>query len=162
MRSVIAATAMFVVAGLGWLILPHGGAAFTLNEVRQSLPFKNGTLNTTSLANFDSSFDAPLPSSRWTSWQQSDAVGLDLDGNGTHDAAVYEFAYRGTHGYLLVLPASRISDPPTRTFFNTATISYTPATNVAWTAPTEEVVYLCLLDQGQLDTLSRVLTPATA
>ncbi|MCA9027919.1 MAG: hypothetical protein KDA86_22105 [Planctomycetaceae bacterium] len=161
-RTIIAASAMFLVAGLGWLFLPHGVTTFALDEVRQSLPFENGGLDSTSLTNFDGSFDAPLPSGPWSEWLQSEAAGLDLDGNGTHDAAIYEFAYRGTHGYLLVLPVSRISDPPARTFFNTATISYTPATNVAWIAPTEKVVYLCLLDHGQLDTLSRVLTPAAA
>ena len=48
---------MFLVAGLGWLFLPHGVTTFALDEVRQALPFENGGLDSTSLTNFDGSFD---------------------------------------------------------------------------------------------------------
>ncbi len=161
-RQLLTATAIVLAAGLGWLAWPHGPTTLTLEDVRESLPFDKGTIDTNTLALFDGSFDAPLPSHMWNNWQLQDAQGLDLDGDGTHDAAIYEFAYKSTHGYLVVLPTSRLSDPPDRTFFSTASISYMPVSNVTWTAPADELVYICFVDRGQLGTLSRVLTPPAA
>ncbi len=161
-RQLLTAAAIVLAVSLGWLVWPHGPTMVTLNDVRQSLPFEDGAIDIRTLTAFDGSFDATLPSHLWSNWQAGDALGLDLDGNGTHDAAIYEFASKNTHGYLVVLPTSRLSDPPDRTFFNTANISYTPVTNVTWTAPADELVYLCFVNRGQLESLSRVLTPPAA
>jgi hypothetical protein len=89
--------------------------------------------------------------------------GLDWTGDGRHDGAIYEFHVdRRIHGYLLILPSTRISDPPVRTRLAAVDIDYQPAPNVAWVDPRSKLAYICYVDRGDLEMLQRVLQPHAA
>lgn len=162
--SALAAGLLVCVAG-GLLLLPGDGTPLTLERVRQSLPVTEGTIDLADLSGFDESFSFELPD---TAWERMTAgvgslKGLDLTGDGRHDAAVYEFRAGGrVHGYLLVLPANRISDPPESTRMGTSNVGYQPVPNTAWRSPRTELVYVCYVDHGDLTTLQRLLYPLAA
>lgn len=160
----LAAGLLLSVAG-GWLLLPQGGDTLTLEQARQALPVVEGAIDVSALPAFDGSFDIELPDTAWERVTASigNSKGLDLTGDGRHDAAIHEFAVgRRVHGYLLVLPANRISDPPESTRMGTSNVGYQPVPNTAWRSPRSELVYVCYVDQGDLATLQRLLYPLAA
>ena len=166
LRTLATAAGLLLTATLGWLIWPHGGSQITLAEARHELPTAaDGTIDVRALPAFDEGFAVSLPNSSWLrrTVQVADIKGLDWTGDGRHDAAVYEFQAGRVHGYLLILPSSRLVDPPKISLLSTTDVDYQPAMNTAWTDAEQGLTYICYVDAGgDLETLQRLLSPHTA
>lgn len=160
------AAGLLMAVTLAWMLVPRGGTSISLAEARRSLPTTvDGTIVSSQLEEFDEAFGVSLPDPAWLQHTVAvaDLKGIDWDRDQTDDAAVYEFrAGRVLHGYLLIVPTSRISDPPTQTQFSTSGIEYDPVTNTVWNDPRSGLTYICYVDQGDLETLRRTLYPLTA
>jgi hypothetical protein len=157
------AAALLLAAGTGWLLLPRDVDQLTLDQARQKLPVENGAIDISKLPTFDGSFEFPFPDRAWERTTSVSLKGLDWTGDDRHDAAIYEFSIgRRVHGYLLVLPADRISDPPNSTRVGTSNMGYQPVPNTAWINPRSHTVYICYVDQGDLPALQRLLYPLSA
>jgi hypothetical protein len=61
-----------------------------------------------------------------------------------------------------VLPATRITESPKSTRMSATNIGYRPVLNTAWVNPTTKLAYICYVDQGDLQTLQRLLYPHAA
>jgi hypothetical protein len=169
LQVVALAAGLMLAATTGWLLLPRDGDQLTLEQTRQLIPVTDNAIDATTIAKlpaFDGrSFAFELPDSAWerTSLMVSPLKGLDWTGDDRHDGAIYEFSVgRGIHGYLLVLPATRITEPPNSTRMSATNIGYRPVLNTAWVNPTTKLAYICYVDQGDLQTLQRLLYPHAA
>ncbi|MFG0334629.1 MAG: hypothetical protein ACF8TS_14835 [Maioricimonas sp. JB049] len=152
--------------GLGWYAsvrevpLPLADARARLNalltDVEQPLVFD-------ALDTFDGRFDATLPDGAWNDLVVGGPRGVNINGRGSHDAAVYAINRPGRHGvrgWLFVFAPRRIVDGPDESVPVEANAQYLPFPNVAWTEGDRVVV--CYLEQGDVSTLrARMLgTPA--
>lgn len=137
------AAALLIAAGIMWIV---GGAPdpLAMNDVRQFWTqqlAEDASLD--SLPAFDGSFDAAIPDLRWAgNLPGVEPQGADIDGDGRHDAAVYQF---GT-GFLVVFPPDRIADAPAAESPFAAERSYAPVLHVAWTDAGQ--VHLCFVRSG--------------
>jgi hypothetical protein len=166
--AAVAASLLLAIA-TGWLLLPRDVVQLTLEETRQQIPATDGAIDAATIARlpaFDErnfAFELPDPAWERTSLMVDRLKGLDWTGDGRHDGAIYEFTVgRRVHGYLLVVPASRISDPPASTRLSASNLGYLPVPNTAWVNPTTKLAYICYVDQGDLQTLQRLLYPHAA
>lgn len=101
---------------------------------------------------FDGSFEVSLPDTVWRdAVGTSSAGGLDLDGRPGHEAACYRFAAGRVAGVLVILPRSRVLDPPSETVPRRNNSRYLPQPQVAWSVG--EYVYVCVLERGTLEDL---------
>lgn len=161
------AAGLLLAVATGWLLFPREGVQLTLEEIRQKMPTlaDGATIDTSKLAAFDKSFEVELPDPAWVrnTGMVSELKGLDWNGDDRHDGAIYEFRVgRRIRGYLLVLPATRITNPPDSTRMSATNIGYQPVPNTAWVNPTTKLAYICYVDQGDLQTLQRLLYPHAA
>ena len=148
------AAALLIAAGVMWIV--GGGAPdpLAMNDVRQFWTeqlAEDAAL--ASLPAFDGSFDAAIPDLRWAgNLPGVEPQGADIDGDGRHDAAVYQF---GT-GFLVVFPPDRIAHAPAAESPFAAERSYAPVLNVAWTDAGQ--VHLCFVRSGGERGLDAILT----
>lgn len=149
---------LLLLAFVGWRLAATGHKPLAMEDVFTTLSARAGEWQTENpvpaLVEFDGGFDAPLPDAVWR-----DAVGtaiaggLDLDGRPGHDAAVYRFAAARITGVLVILPRSRVLDPPSETVPRRNNSRYLPQPQVAWSVG--ECVYICVLERGSLEDLQR-------
>jgi hypothetical protein len=161
------AAGLLLAAMTGWLLLPRDGVQLTLEETRQLIPTQADgvTIDISDLSSFDESFAFELPDPAWmrNTIMVSELKGLHWRGDDRHDGAFYEFRVgRRIHGYLLVLPATRLTDPPDSTRLSASNIGYQPVPNAAWVNSSRKLAYICYVDQGDLQTLQRLLYPHAA
>ncbi len=163
-RAALAVLASLVLGFATWMIWPHGPQALTLDEIRHSLPVSDRRLAWERLESFDYGFEARLPDSEWESIVDESVKGLDLNGDGRHDAAVIPWALSSSRprGYLLVLPASLLDELPSPTRLTPAGLSYVPVPNTAWKSIDGKMVYVCFVEEGRLDQLQSQLYGGSA
>jgi hypothetical protein len=129
------------------------------------LPNEDGRFDVSQLPAFDKSFAAELPNAEWMrrTYLVEPLKGLNWTGDARHDGAVYAFHVDGRiYGYLLVLPASRLVDPPSATRLSMSGVDYRPLINTAWVDPTSHLAYICFIERGDLEALQRALYPHSA
>lgn len=166
LRLASTVAALLLAATAGWLLVPRDGSPITLAQAREQVPTVDGAIDLSELVDFDDrSFAVALPSPGWSNKTERVSLkGLHWTGDARHDGALYEFTAAGgrIHGYLLVVPAARISDPPELTRMSTSGIAYEPVPNTAWIGSGGDYVYICFVDQGDLPRLQRLLYPQAA
>jgi hypothetical protein len=150
--ATISAAALLIAAGAAWLFTHDVPVPLAMEEVRAwwSSRLERGE-PVAELPAFDGSFDPTIQDGRWASLIKAQPLGADIDGDGRHDAAVYQF----TTGFLVVMAPGRVSDAPDAGSAVSAPPSYRPAPNVAWTLDGQ--VYLCYVEQGGQRGLKEVL-----
>ncbi|MGE3999412.1 MAG: hypothetical protein AB7I48_04295 [Planctomycetaceae bacterium] len=165
-RLAIAAAGVAACLGLAIFLWNSEPAQFTLDDVRRAIPLAaDGQIDLSGLSAFDESFTLEQPAGRWDRVEFDNPRGIDWSRDGRHDAAILPFVTNGrqpVRGYLLILPAAALADPPTRTFLSAADVNYTPLENTAAANATGDLVYLCFTDPGKLDDLQRLLYPQSA
>lgn len=155
----VVAAAMLVAFGIGWWRHPLGQPLSLETVSAQLTALEPGAGNTG--VPFDGGFDADVNDAVWQeAIGRAAPQGLDLDGRPGHDAAAYRFASGRVSGWLVVLPRSRIIDPPAASAPLRSQARYLPQPEVAWSSG--EQVYLCVLDRGSLDDLLREMYGGTA
>ncbi|MFO1005759.1 MAG: hypothetical protein U0929_07370 [Planctomycetaceae bacterium] len=101
------------------------------------------------LVAFDQSFAAEVSDSKWQKVCQSKPIGVNLDQRAGHDLAAFRVNIPTLRfrGWLVLVPISRIVDIPSSTYLD--------ATHYAQTAAwhDDRFVYICLAEQGSLETL---------
>ena len=100
-------------------------------------------------------FDAASIDGRWSFYKTGDVRGVDVDGDGELDAAVYSIRTQRGAAYLVVASTSRITNGPTTSDWKRATPQGGPAPRIAWTSG--DLVYICFEDPAQADTLRALL-----
>ncbi|QDU40194.1 hypothetical protein Mal4_45490 [Maioricimonas rarisocia] len=152
--------------GLGWYVSTRE-VPLTLADARSRLNMlltdAEQPLAFDALEAFDGRFDAALPEGAWNDLVVGGPRGVNINGRGGHDAAVYAIdkpGRRGVRGWLFVFAPRRIVDGPDDSVPVEANAQYLPFPNVAWTEGNRVVV--CYLEQGDVSTLrARMLgTPA--
>jgi hypothetical protein len=114
----------------------------------------------TSLKAFDGSFAPALPG-RFSPWVSGGALGVDLDAAAGHDAAIYRFTAGEYSGYLVVIAAGRVSDPPKVAIPHSSQTNY-QMQRVSWTSA-DQVVVCYLEDDGpRMEDFLRDLYPQSA
>jgi hypothetical protein len=159
--GVTVAVAMALV--VGWWnrsSAPVEPTQLALADVEEQLDAQAGSLQT--LAAFDGRFAPTLPGG-WGPKVAGSPLGIDLDGNGGHDAAVYRFTSGQYSGYLVVIDSALISDPPSVSIPHRSNADYRMQ-RVAWTSSSSGQVCICYLDADgpRLDEFLRDLYPASA
>lgn len=101
------------------------------------------------LVAFDQSFAAEVSDSKWQKVCQTKPIGVNLDQRAGHDLAAFRVNIPTLRfrGWLVLVPISRIVDIPSSTYLD--------ATHYAQTAAwhDDRFVYICLAEQGSLETL---------
>lgn len=152
--------------GLGWYVTTRE-IPVSLVEARDRLndllADPDQPLSFESLEQFDGRFDATLPEGAWNDLVVGGPRGIDINGRGGHDAAVYAIdkpGRRGVRGWLFVFAPHRVIAAPDDSVPVEANAQYLPYPNVAWKAGDRVVV--CYLEQGDVSTLRASLlgTPA--
>ncbi|MBL8849136.1 MAG: hypothetical protein JNG89_05610 [Planctomycetaceae bacterium] len=137
-----AAAALLIATGLTWYVGHREpaplAAATVLDWWKSRLAEPNGA-DVRSLPTVDEGFDLTAVDPRWLRLSQADPRGADLDNDGRQDAAVVPIA----GGFVVVLPANRVTDPPAARAAGNATPAYLPALHVAWTH--NHSMHLCFL-----------------
>lgn len=161
-----AAAGLLLAVATAFLLVNPDGSQLTLNETRQLLPTSGqGSIDLSALPKFDDNFAVELPDAAWMGQtvMVTELKGLDWTGDNRHDGAIYEFhVNRRIHGYLLILPSTRITDPPASTRMSLSDLGYQPVPNTAWVKPDMHLAYICYVDQGDLETLLHALYPHSA
>jgi hypothetical protein len=158
--TVIATTAAaLLVAVIGWYVSSRSHVTLTMHEVQDAVGerFANVTDEQyAALDAFNGEFDPSIDDGRWKRVTRTTPRGIDLDGDGTHDAAVYAIR-QPVPGILLVFAPDLVVDPPGVTTPKAATPRYGPV-RVAWLPAGSSKVHLCVLP-GDADgsDLSRLL-----
>ena len=135
-----------LLAGLGyWISLP---SQMQLAEISESAVKNLRGRPGTELSAFDRSFTAELMDAKWRGVCDPRPVGWDLDQRAGHDVAAYRVNIPSLRfrGWLVMIPLSRIADPPGSVV--PAAASYSQA---AW--HDEKYVYVCVTEQGSIETL---------
>ena len=166
-KWVATAAGLTLAVAIGWLAFSPDGSRITLQQARNDLlEFDDdGRIDVSSLPRFDNSFSFQLPGAEWMrqTHMMADLKGIDWTGDTRHDGAVYAFHVGGRiNGYLLVLPASRLVDPPAATRLSVTGAVYRPVINTAWVDETSGLAYICFVERGDLDELLRALYPHAA
>lgn len=159
-RGLLTMAAGLMLALGTWLLWPSGPAPFTLDEIRAALPMSQGRLLWGSLDTFDNDFAWQPPDRAWSDCLSQSTGGFDFDRDGHDDAALISFATRGrgrVSGYLLVVPAARVADAPASKQLSRTADSYTPLANAAWTSSDGRFVYIAFVEEGQFESLVRLL-----
>lgn len=142
---------------LAFSLLLVTGSAYWLARVPK-LPLasvENGALvqlrnhRDSDLAAFDQSFTAELSDSKWQKVCQPKPIGVNLDQRAGHDLAAFRVNIPSLRfrGWLVLVPISRIVDIPASTYLDTTHYAQT----AAW--HDDRFVYICLAEQGSLETL---------
>ena len=156
--TVITTTAAMLLVGvIGWYVSSRSNVTLTMDEVHDAVgnQFANVTDEQyTALDSFNGEFDPSIDDGRWKRVTNSTPRGIDLDGDGVHDAAVYSIR-RPVPGLLLVLAPDLVVDPPSAMTPMGVTPRYGPV-RVAWLPAGSSEVHLCVLP-GDDDDLSRLL-----
>lgn len=150
--SVTSAAALLLAAGGTWLFTHDTAAPLAMEDVRTfwSSRIERGAA-LADLPAFDGSFAAQIQDGRWASLITAQPRGADIDGDGRHDAAVYQFQT----GFLVVIQPDRVPNAPQTGSAVGAQKSYRPVPNVAWTLDGQ--VYLCYVLEGGPRGLDTVL-----
>ena len=98
---------------------------------------------------FDGSFTAEIADSQWRKLCTANPVGLDIDHRAGHDVAAYavDIPQMRFHGWLVVIPVSRISDVPE----STVPVSVAYSQMASWSDG--KSVFVCVADRGSLEEL---------
>ena len=135
-----------LLGGLGyWMNLP---TQLQLTQISGSsveiLRGRQGSM----LPAFDGSFPIEIADAKWRSVCDSNPVGLDLDQRAGHDVAAYRVNIPSLRfrGWLVMVPLARIANIPGSIV--PAATSYSQA---AW--HDEKYVYVCVAEQGSIETL---------
>lgn len=146
------AAALLVAAGAAWFFGGDAPHPIALHEVREFWSIQlSEPAAVEELPAFDGNFDPSIPDLRWADHFQEAPQGADIDGDGLHDAAVYQFQT----GFLVVLAPGRIEDAPAAESPFAADQDYTPILNVAWTDAGQ--VHLCYVQKGGVNGLKAIL-----
>lgn len=153
--------AVIAIAAISWWkssSVPVEVTSLQLADVESRLDLQAAALD--SLSAFDGSFSPQLPGG-WNRRVQGSPLGIDLNGSGGHDAAVYRFTSGPHSGYLIVTAADLVSDPPEITIPHSSHASY-PMRRVTWTSGNQ--VCICYLDASgpRLDEFLSDLYPQSA
>ncbi len=107
---------------------------------------------------FDRSFSATLDDQRWQRVCAAPAVGLNLDGRAGHDVAAYQVHIPSLRfrGWLVLVPISRISDVPE----SQVPVSIDYSQMASWRD--DKYVYVCIAEEGSLETLIAQFSGAAA
>lgn len=146
MASWLALSLILIVGSVFWLSrTPKLQLASIENGAIQQL--RNHSDST--LSAFDQSFVADVTDSKWQKACQTPPIGLDLDKRAGHDLAAFRVNIPSLRfrGWLVMVPISRIVDVPASTYPDT--VHY--AQLAAW--HDDRFVYICLAEQGSLETL---------
>jgi len=165
-RYLISAAVSFAAGiALWWVFSSQDSNLLTMDQIRSWLRTMNNNLE--SLSEFDGNFTASLPRDGWNSggirFTTPAAKGFHKNRDGNHLMALYEFRFIGREGssltgILLVIPESRIEDPPAAAYFSTSSAGYEPVPHAVWKS--NGLVYVCLIPDGDaraLDLLQRAL-----
>lgn len=155
-RKVLIATGsaatLLIAAGVAWFFGHGAPTPLAMDEVQAYFDSRiAGGASLADLSAFDGSFDATIQDGRWADLITGQPVGADIDEDGRHDAALYQFRT----GFLVVMQPGRIPDGPQAESAVSAQPSYRPVPNVAWTLDGQ--VYLCYVEQGGPAGLKAVL-----
>lgn len=165
-RLAIAFAATVSCLAAGFLFLSGGEAPLTLDALRNGIPLAaDGQIALDGLTPFDESFPLEEPAGDWGRVEFDAALGLDWTDDGRHDAAILPFVAGGREplrGYLLIVPAAGVADPPSRTYLSAADVNYVPLENSACTNAAGDLVFVCFTSPGRLDDLVRLLYPQSA
>lgn len=98
---------------------------------------------------FDRSFFVEIADSKWQKFCKAAPVGVNLDRRSGHDLAAYRVNIPSLRfrGWLVLVPISRVVDVPASTYPDTSHYAQT----ATW--HDSHYVYLCLAEQGSLETL---------
>lgn len=153
-------TAAVLLVGLIWYANRDPSQTRTMAHVQGTVAaeFANVTIEQyDGLDEFAGDFDPSIDDGRWERVTNRKPRGIDLDGDGQHDAAVYWMS-GPVKGVLLVLSPDLVSDPPTNTSPVGPAPLYSPV-RVAWMPLNSKKVHLCVLkgdaDDGDLQRLLR-------
>lgn len=146
-----------LVSWLAFSLLMVVGTAYWLGRVPR-LPLasvENGAIQQlrnhpdSDLSAFDQSFAAEVSDSKWQKVCQSRPIGVNLDQRAGHDLAAFRVNIPTLRfrGWLVLVPISRIVDIPASTYLDTTHYAQT----AAW--HDDKFVYICLAEQGSLETL---------
>lgn len=154
-RAAIAAGLLAMIGFLGWQFLPTADAVLSLEQLRGY-----ATVQPAELPRFDDSFRARPPGFGWRGLLAEEPLGLDVDGDGRHEIAVYSFAVRSrdrsvVRGKLLAIPRQRVAGAPQASMMSTANANYLQGryAEVTWTEG--DLVYVALVEGGR-DNLERL------
>ena len=100
-------------------------------------------LQLVTLEDYDGPAEVADIDGRWSVHAAAGPKGVDFDGDGAHDVAVYAVRTRSGRGagFLVVAPLSRISQPPNDTSWIGTTPHGGPVQHVAWKSG--EKLYIC-------------------
>lgn len=156
--TVITTTAAMLLVGV-WYVNSRSDVTLTMDEVHDVVGEQFVSLTDEqygALDEFSGEFDPSIDDGRWKRVTNSTPRGIDLDEDGTHDAAVYSIR-RPVPGILLVLAPDLVVDPPSVTSPMAVTPRYGPV-RVAWLPAGSSKVHLCVLPGDDDDNgLSRLL-----
>ena len=161
------AAGLALAVALGFLFWSPDGSQITLEYARHELlkPNDDGRIDVSGLPPFDDSFAFQLPGPEWMrqTHMTEELKGVDWTGDARHDGAVYAFHVGGrVYGYLLTLPASRLTNPPSAARLSATGAVYRPLINTAWVDQTSGLAHICFVERGDLDDLLRALYPHAA
>lgn len=147
------AAALLLAAGWSWYLAtvePQPLAAATVLEWwRNKLSQKGFDVRT--LPEFNGELGPEDADPRWRSLSQIGPRGADIDNDGADDAAVFPIS----GGFLVVLPANRVSNPPSDRAPGNAAPAYSPVLHVAWT--NNQSMHICYLPGGNPQQLRQLL-----
>ena len=152
--------AAVLVVGLALFLSRETDSHLTMAQVQDSVAqqFADVTFNQyDELPGFTGGFDPAIDDGRWNRVTNSNPRGVDLDGDGKQDAAVY-WMNGPVQGVLLVLSPDLVDDPPSSPSARGPARLYNPV-RVAWLPRGSQKVHLCVLkrdgDDSDLDRLLR-------
>ena len=152
--TAIAATVATIAVGVWWAAQapPQPLTAETVLDWCRTNLTQSADGASATLAEFQDDIEPTIGDGRWES-QLTDKIprGADLDGDGKQDVAVYSLRV----GYLVVLPANRVTNPPSAGSARSAQPQYLPAPHVAWTVGGQ--MHVCFLPGGTRDQLDALL-----
>lgn len=165
----VAVAAVLAVGLIGLWVTTRGNATMTMDEVQATVGQRFAEMTTReqyeSLQEFNGDFDPSIEDWRWNAVTSPTPRGIDLNDDGTQDAAVYWIGTPVT-GVLLVLSPDFVSDPPGATSPGGVSPKYSPV-RVAWRPAGCSKVHLCVLpgstdDRGGLERLLSVVIGSRA
>jgi hypothetical protein len=151
----LVAAGLLAAVALGWAVLRPGETPLSLEAARTTVAEQMANER---LDPFDGSFDATV-NPTWSGLLKltPECRGIDVNGSGRHDAAVYGFSARVGHrplkGTLVVFATGRISNPPVESAPISSNVFYSPQPGVVCLVGNQ--VYLCYVegDRSDLDAL---------
>ena len=149
-----AAAALLVATGLTWYVghrEPAPLAAATVLDWWKTRLADPTTFDIRSLPELDENFELNVADPRWLNLSKAAARGADIDNDGRQDAAVLPIA----GGFLVVLPADRVTDPPAARAAGNGSMDYVPALHIAWTH--NHSMHVCVLPGGSPRQLQQLI-----